>query len=222
MLASGSSRWLDPGEVRTLLGCYGLPLVEQRSASSVQEAVGAAGQLPGPVALKGVARGVIHKTELRGVRLGLTGPAEVEAAAGDITRAFAAAGHEIDSFLVQPMVPSGVEMLVGVVHDRLFGPVVACAAGGTEAELLKDVSVRITPLTDIDAREMVRSLATFPLLDGYRGAVRSDVGALEDVLLRVSAMVEAHPEVAEMDLNPVIVGPAGAVVVDARVRLEAG
>jgi acetate---CoA ligase (ADP-forming) len=220
MLAAGTSRWLDPDEVRTLLGCYGLPLVDQISAASVQEAVEAAGRLPGPVALKGIASGVLHKTEAHGVRLGLVGRSEVEAAAADITRAFAAAGHAIDGFLVQQMVPPGVEMLVGVVHDRLFGPVVACAAGGTEAELLKDVSVRITPLTDVDVREMVRSLATYPLLDGYRGAPRSDVGALEDVLLRVGAMVEAHPEVAEMDLNPVIVGPDGAVIVDARVRLE--
>jgi acyl-CoA synthetase (NDP forming) len=222
MLDAGPSRWLDPDEVRTLLGCYGLPLVEQHSAASVQEAAEAASRLPGPVALKGIAPGVLHKTELHGVRLGLAGRSDVEAAAADITRSFAAAGHSIDGFLVQQMVPPGVEMLVGVVHDRLFGPVVACAAGGTEAELLKDVSVRITPLTDVDAREMVRSLATFPLLDGYRGAARSDVGALEDVLLRVSAMVEAHPEVAEMDLIPVIVGPDGAVIVDARVRLETG
>jgi acetate---CoA ligase (ADP-forming) len=145
-----------------------------------------------------------------------------EAAAADITRPFAAAGHDIDGFPVQEMVPPGDEMLVGVVHDRLFGPVVACAAGGTGAELLKYVSVRITPLTDVDAREMVRSLATFPLLDGYRGSPQSDVGAFEDMLLRVSAMVEAHPEIAEIDLNPVIVGRDGAVIVDARVRLESG
>lgn len=112
-------------------------------------------------------------------------------------------------------------MLVGVVHDRLFGPVVACAAGGTEAELLRDVAVRITPLSDVDAAQMVRSLATFPLLDGYRGAPKSDVAALEDVLLRVGAMVDAHPEIAEMDLNPVIVLPHGALIVDARVRIEA-
>jgi acyl-CoA synthetase (NDP forming) len=199
-----------------------LPLVDQHSAASVQEAVDAAGRLPGPVALKGIASGVLHKAEVHGVRLGLAGRSDVEAAAADITRAFAAAGHAIEGFLVQQMAPPGAEMLVGVVHDRLFGPVVACAAGGTEAELLKDVSIRITPLTDVDAREMVRSLATFPLLDGYRGTPRSDVGALKDVLLRISAMVEAHPEVAEMDLNPVIVGPDGAVIVDARVRLEAG
>ena len=117
-------------------------------------------------------------------------------------------------------VAGGVEMLVGVVHDRLFGPVIACAGGGTEPELMKDVAVRITPLTDRDASELVRSLAVFPLLDGYRGAPPVDVASLEDVLLRVGAMVEAHPEIVEMDCNPVIVLPAGAVVVDARIRIE--
>jgi acyl-CoA synthetase (NDP forming) len=118
------------------------------------------------------------------------------------------------------MVGGGVEMLVGVVHDASFGPVLACGAGGTAAELLKDVAVRITPLTDLDAAEMVRSLATFPLLEGYRGAPKADVAALEDLLLRVSAMVEAHPEIAELDCNPVTVLPDGAVVVDARIRIE--
>jgi acyl-CoA synthetase (NDP forming) len=139
-----------------------------------------------------------------------------------MARDYEAAGNVVDGFLVQPMVPSGVEMLVGVVHDRLFGPVVACAAGGAQAELLRDVAVRITPLTDVDARQLVRSLATYPLLDGYRGAPRADVNALEDVLLRVGAMVDAHPEIAEMDLNPVIVLEHGAVIVDARVRIELG
>ena len=114
------------------------------------------------------------------------------------------------------MVGDGVELLVGVVNDASFGPVVACGAGGMAVELLKDVAVRITPLTDLDAAEMVRSLATFPLLEGGRGAPKADVAALEDLLLRVSAMVEAHPEIAELDCNPVTVLPDGAVVVDAR------
>lgn len=113
-------------------------------------------------------------------------------------------------------------MLVGVVQDQHFGPVLACGAGGTATELLKDVAVRITPITPGEASRMVRSLKTFPLLDGYRGAARADVGALENVLLRVSAMVEAHPEVVEMDLNPLIVHPHGVVAVDARIRLEPG
>jgi acyl-CoA synthetase (NDP forming) len=109
-----------------------------------------------------------------------------------------------------------------VVQDQHFGPVLACGAGGTATELLKDVAVRITPITKREADQMVRSLKTFPQLDGYRGAPRADVAALEDVLLRVSALVEAHAEIVEMDLNPLIVHPIGAVVVDARIRLEAG
>ena len=96
----------------------------------------------------------------------------------------------------------------------------ACGAGGTSAELINDVAVRITPLTDLDAHEMLRSLKIFPLLDGYRGAPRCDVAAIEDVLLRVSAMVEAHPEIAELDCNPLIATRDGAVIVDARVRVE--
>jgi acyl-CoA synthetase (NDP forming) len=107
-----------------------------------------------------------------------------------------------------------------MVHDQSFGPVVACGAGGTAVELLKDVQVRIAPLTDRDASEMVRGLATFPLLDGYRGAPKADVAALESLLLRVSALVEAHPAIAEMDCNPVMVLEHDAVIVDARVRVE--
>jgi acyl-CoA synthetase (NDP forming) len=132
------------------------------------------------------------------------------------------AGHHVAGFQVQPIVARGVEMIVGVVQDQHFGPVLACGAGGTATELIKDVAVRITPITRGEAGRMVRSLRTFPLLDGYRGAPRADVGALEDVLLRVSALVEAHPEVVEMDVNPLIVHPAGAVAVDARIRLEPG
>jgi acetate---CoA ligase (ADP-forming) len=128
------------------------------------------------------------------------------------------AGHGDCSFLVQRMV-DGTELLVGVVNDPQFGPVLACALGGTTAELIQDVSVRLTPLTDADAYETVRSLKSFPLLDGYRGAPPADVPALEQVLLRVSALVEDHPQIAEFELNPVVVSQHGAVAVDARARV---
>ncbi len=130
-----------------------------------------------------------------------------------------AAGHAPGGFLVQAMVPEGVEMLAGVVSDPDFGPVVACAAGGRAVELLGDVAVRLAPLTRRDASEMVRSLRTFRLLDGYRGAAACDVAALEDVLLRLSALAAARPEIAELDCDPVVVSPHGAVVVDARIRI---
>ena len=103
------------------------------------------------------------------------------------------AGSTLDGFLVQEMVDQGVEMLVGVAHDPVFGPVVACSAGGTTVELVHDVAVRVTPITDLDASEMVRSLRTFPLLEGFRGAPKADVPALEEVILRVSALVDEPP-----------------------------
>lgn len=136
-----------------------------------------AASIGGAVALKATAPGLLHKSDAGGVLLGLRGSRAVAAGARKIRRSVSTAGYEVDGFVVQRMAPSGVELLVGVVHDPSFGPVVACGAGGTTAGLLKDVSVRITPLTDLDASELVRSLRTFPLLDGYRGAPRP-VGAL--------------------------------------------
>jgi acetyl coenzyme A synthetase (ADP forming)-like protein len=221
-LADGPGpRWLAPEEVARLLACYGVPIAEWRLAGSPEEAGAAAHELGGPVALKAVAPRLVHKSEAGAVRLGLAGAEAVQAAAAEMAAAVAAEGYTADGFLVQRMVGEGVELLVGVVNDASFGPVIACGAGGTAVELLKDVAVRITPLTDLGAEEMVRSLATYPLLDGYRGAARADVAALEDLLLRVSALVEAHPTIAELDCNPVKVLPDGVVVVDARVRVEA-
>jgi acetyl coenzyme A synthetase (ADP forming)-like protein len=213
------SGWMPPEAARDLLESFGLPLVATEIVKTPKQAAAAAQRLGDRIALKAIARGLIHKSDFGAVELDLDGK-HVTSAATAMGERMRVAGFEIEGFLVQRMIPPGVEMLVGVVHDRLFGPVVAVAAGGTQVELLKDVSVRITPLTDVDARAMIRSLATFPLLDGYRGAARADVGALESILLRVSALVEAHPEVAELDLNPVVVGPDGAAVVDFRIRLE--
>ena len=112
-------------------------------------------------------------------------------------------------------------MLVGVVADPVFGPVVAVGGGGVTVELQRDVAVRVAPITDLDADEMVRSLATFPLLDGFRGAPKADVDAFVEMILRVGALADAHPEIAEMDCNPVMVLPHGVRVVDTRVRIQA-
>ena len=217
---AGDDAWLSPASVAQLFDCFGLPLVTTRVVSDVEQAVAAAADLGVPVALKASAAGLIHKSDAGGVRLGIESADAVRTAAGEIEDAVARAGYRLDALVVQPMAPTGVELIVGVVHDHSFGPVLACGAGGTTAELVSDVSVRITPVTDLEAREMVHSLHTFPLLDGYRGAPRCDVAAIEDVLLRVSAMVEAHPEIVELDCNPLIAGPDGVVIVDARVRVE--
>jgi acyl-CoA synthetase (NDP forming) len=211
--------WLEPAEVGLLLSCYGLPTPEAVVAGTPTGAGDAAVRLGGEVALKAVARELVHKTEAGGVALGIVGREPTVAAARRMSESALAGGHELDGYLVQRMAPPGVEMLVGMVHDQQFGPVVACGGGGTTAELIADVAVRLTPVTDVDASEMVRSLRTYPLLRGYRGAQPVDVDALEDVVLRLAAMVEEHAEIAEIDMNPVIVSGDGAIVVDARVRV---
>ncbi|HET9808200.1 MAG TPA: acetate--CoA ligase family protein, partial [Candidatus Limnocylindria bacterium] len=212
--------WLAADEVVALFACYGLPLVATRVVSTAEAAAGAAAQFAGPVALKVVAPTLVHKTDIGAVRLGLAAR-DVYEEAGRMADAVRAGGHAPTGFVVQPMAPKGVELLLGVVQDPTFGPVIACGAGGVTAELLKDVAVGVAPLTDRDARDMVRSLRTFPLLDGFRGAPKCDVSAVEDALLRLSAMVERHPEIAELDANPLIARPDGALIVDARVRVAA-
>ena len=220
-LADGGG-WMTSRGMGELLACYGIPFVETRLAESAAAAGREAKSLGVPVALKAIVPGLLHKSDAGAVRLDLKGELAVKRAAAEMSATLERSGHTVAGYEVQPIAPKGVEMLVGVVQDQHFGPVLACGAGGTATELLKDVAVRITPITSGDANRMVRSLKTFPLLDGYRGAARTDVGALENVLLRVSAMVEAHSEVVEMDLNPLIVHPQGVVAVDARIRLEPG
>jgi acyl-CoA synthetase (NDP forming)/RimJ/RimL family protein N-acetyltransferase len=219
-LAQGPG-WLQPAAVTALLGCYGLAAAESLLVASPHDAGDAARKLGGQVAVKAMVAGLVRKSDAGAVRLGLEGAHEVEAAARDMTQRLGALGHKALAFMVQRMAPPGVEMLVGVVQDRHFGPVVAVGATGRAMELVKDTQVRITPLGRADAASMVRSLVTFPLLDGYRGAPPVDVAALEDLLVRVAAMADAHREIADIDLNPVIVHPHGALVVDARIRVEA-
>ena len=212
--------WLQPQQADRLLRAYGLPLAAFELCASARAAGRCATAAGGRVALKANVPGLLHKSDAGAVRVGLAGPAQVAQAAREMRAVLAEAGHAVDGFVVQEMAPDGVEMLVGVASDEQFGPVVACAAGGTAVELLGDVQVRLAPVAAATAASMVRALRTFPLLDGFRGAPRADGGALEDVIVRVAALAAAHPEIAELDLNPVVVSPAGALVVDARVRLQ--
>ena len=175
--------WLDFERLSRLLGAYGIPLAEWRMAADSQAAADAAAEIGGRVALKALGPEIVHKTDLGAVRVGLSGRQQVADAAAGIDEGLRRAGVSRERFLVQAMVEGSVEMLVGVVGDAVFGPVVACGAGGVEAELLKDVAVRLSPLTSSDVDEMLRSLRTFPLLTGYRGAPEVDVAALQDLLL---------------------------------------
>ena len=209
--------WLEPDEIARLFDCYGVPTARTIRAATPSEAADAAATLKGPVVLKAV--GPVHKTEVGAVRLGLAAT-EVVAEAEAMAARIEAHGEPLEGFVVQEQVAGGVEMLVGMTADPDFGPIVACGAGGVTVELTRDIAVRVAPVTDLEAEEMVRSLATFPLLDGFRGSTRKDVKALEDVLLRVSTLATDQPEIVEMDCNPVIVLDRTAVVVDARVRVR--
>jgi acetyl coenzyme A synthetase (ADP forming)-like protein len=218
----GGEEWLRAGEIAELLDCYGIAMPPWRMAADPDAAGRSAEELGGAVALKAQGAGIVHKTELGAVRVGLEGSEQVSAAAAQMDESLAGAGVEREGFVVQAMAGGGVELLVGMVSDPTFGPVLACGAGGTQAEVLGDVAVRVCPIAPGDADAMIRSLRTFPLLTGFRGAPGADLDALRELLLRVSAMVDAHHEIAELDLNPVIAGPDGALVVDARIRIAAG
>ena len=210
--------WLEADEVVELLKCYGVRTARQVRVSTPDEAAAAAASMNVPVALKAV--GPLHKTEVGAVQLDLRST-EVAAAALAMTERVRQQSEPLDGFVVQEMVEGGTEMFLGMTADPEFGPIVACGAGGVTVELSRDVALRMAPLTDLDAREMLRSLATFPLLDGFRGAPPKDVGALEDTILRISAMATEQPAIVEMDCNPVLVLERGAVVVDARVHVHA-
>jgi acetyl coenzyme A synthetase (ADP forming)-like protein len=208
--------WLDPAESGRLLGAFGIEVAPQRLVSSEAEAVEAARGLGFPAVLKAVGPGILHKTEVGGVVLDLeTG----EAVARAYRQMRERLGPAMSRALVQRQVPGGVEVIVGATDDPTFGPLVLYGSGGTLVELEADVAFRLQPMTDADARAMLEEVAGTARLRGLRGAPPADEGALRDLILRVSAMLEGCPEVREMDLNPVKVLEKGAVVVDARVRV---
>jgi acetyl coenzyme A synthetase (ADP forming)-like protein len=211
--------WLDMEECTRVLDCYGIAMPGATFAPDPAAAGQAAEEIGGPVALKAHGPEILHKTELGAVEVGLSGAAEVEQAATRIDQTLADRGLERTSFLVQQMIEGGVELLVGIATDPVFGPVVACGAGGTAVELLGDVSVRVCPLGGGDAAAMVGSLAIAPMLEGFRGLEPVDRSALENLIARVGALAEAHREIVELDLNPVLARPDGAVAADSRIRV---
>jgi acyl-CoA synthetase (NDP forming) len=177
-------------------------------ARTVEEAIEAGGELGLPVVLKTAAAGA-HKTERGGIALDLRDTEQVRAAAERI-------GTPV---LVQPMITGGAELLAGIVQDPVFGPLVAFGPGGVFAELIGAAAFRIAPLTDVDANELVRDGKAGQLVAGYRGTSAADAPVLVDLVHRLSLLAVDLPEVAELDLNPVIALPDRCVAVDARVRL---
>ena len=208
--------WLPPAEAGELLRCYGIPLAETRMAAASGAAARAAAELGCPVVIKADVPGLLHKSDAGAVRLDLRSPDDVRRAFEDLAGKFAG---RLTGVLVQPMITGGVEVIVGVVQEPVFGPLVVFGLGGVATEVLGDHSARLAPLTDADAARMIRSIRAAPLLLGHRGTPAVDLAALTDVLLRVSRLADDLPEVAELDLNPVIARPDGAFAVDARIRV---
>jgi len=167
--------------------------------------------------LKAQATGLVHKTEAGAVKLGLHGEQEVRAAYQELAATF---GAKLTGVLVQPMLTGGVEVLVGVVQEPVFGPLVVFGLGGVATEVLGDHAAKLTPLTDADADDLIRGVHAAPLLFGHRGTPPVDTGALAGLLLRVSRLADDIPEVAELDLNPVIASHDGVQAVDARIRIS--
>ena len=207
-LSEAEDIWLTPRETRALLEAYRLPLVAEREVSSVDEAVEAAQDLGFPVVAKTAAPGA-HKTEIGGVVLGIRHAEELRTA---LERVGLPA-------ILQPMIDGFAEFLAGVVQDPVFGPLVAFGPGGVLAELIGEAQVRIAPLTDTDAGELVRSGKAGRLVTGFRGPP-SDADALVDLVQRLSRLADDLPELAELDLNPVIGLAKGCVAVDARARVR--
>jgi acetyl coenzyme A synthetase (ADP forming)-like protein len=208
--------WLGAGAASDLLTAYGIGVVRSTRATSPGDALRAAGEVGYPVALKLDMPGVVHKTDVGGVRLGLSSDTEVLAAATELLEAFG----EDAAVVVQPMVPPGVETIVGLVQDPAFGPLVMFGLGGTATELLGDRVLSLVPLSRPEAVDLVSSLRSSRLLTGYRGAAKADIDALADVLCRVARLAEDLPQVVEMDLNPVVAGPTGCVALDCKIRVE--
>ena len=208
--------WLPAGEADDLLRCYGIPMVEFRRAGDADAAVEAAAGLGGHVVIKADVPGLLHKTAAGAVELDLHGADEVRAAMSRLQARFAG---RMSGVLVEPMITGGIETIVGVVQEPVFGPVVVFGLGGVAADVLGDHVARLAPLTGADADDLIHSIRAAPALLGQPGRPTADIGAVHDTLLRVSRLADDLPQVAELDLNPVIARPDGVIAVDARVRV---
>jgi len=208
--------WLPPDKVAELLQCYGIPLTELTPAGSADEAVKAAAAVGGPVVLKADVPGLLHKTDAGAVQLDLRTEIEIRRAWRLLTSKF---GPRLRQVLLQPMITGGTEVIIGVAQEPVFGPLIIFGLGGVATDVLADHTARLTPLTDTDADELIHSIRSAPLLLGHRGSPPADLAALRDTLLRISRLADDLPEVAELDLNPVIARPDGVAAVDARIRI---
>lgn len=209
-------------ESKELLEQAGINVTKTRLATTSNEAISISKELGFPSVLKIASPDIIHKSDIGGVKVGLQDESSVEAAYNEIMAAVKEKQPNavIQGVTVQQMAKPGVEVIIGMSKDPQFGPVIMFGLGGILVEILKDVSFRIVPLVKRDAKEMIREVKGFPLLEGYRGQDPADIDYLEGLIMKVSDFAENNPQVKELDLNPIFAYKDGAVAVDARVVLE--
>jgi acetate---CoA ligase (ADP-forming) len=217
-IQSRGSGWLSASDAASVLDAFGISQAAGGLARTADEAVEIARKIGFPAAAKLASQRVLHKSDIGAVRLNLEDGEAVKRAFNEIRQ------EDMEGVLVQKMIRNGLELMIGVAEDPSFGPLIAFGLGGIHVEILADVCFRVTPLSEMDAAEMVRGIRGYRLLEGYRGHPPADVKAIEEVLLRVSRMVEDIPQIRELDLNPIFALPPGqgCAVVDARIRVAAG
>jgi acyl-CoA synthetase (NDP forming) len=215
-------RILTEIESKELLAKAGIPVIKTKLAKTKKEAIALSKAMGLPVVLKISSPDVTHKSDSGGVKLGLATYAQVGKAYSEIISSVRKKSPRavIEGVAVQTMAPSGVEVIIGMSKDPQFGPVLMFGLGGVFVEVLKDVSFRIVPVSKRDAKEMIKEIKGYPILEGYRGQKPVKIAALEDLIVKLSQFVEQNPQIKELDLNPVFAYPDKAVAVDARIVLE--
>ncbi len=222
-LAVGKS-WLDPAEAGIILRAYGIPIIADQAAQGPDDAAAIAASIGFPVALKIRSPDITHKTDVGGIALGLGDAERVRREASTMLKRARAVRPEarLDGLLLQPMIsrPGAVELLVGLIDDPVFGPVVAFGQGGTAVEIIRDSSLEFPPLNVLLARRLMARTRVWQLLQGYRGKAPANIDAIVEVLSRVAQLATDHPEIRELDINPLLADASGAIALDARVRIS--
>jgi acyl-CoA synthetase (NDP forming) len=216
--ALNEKRHLLEPEAKTLLKEYNLPVPEFQMCSTPEEAAAAAEQLTYPVVMKVVSPDILHKTDVGGVKVGLQSREDIKTAFKEIKEAAQSHGT-FAGVIVYHMQEQGTEIIIGVTYDTQFEHALMFGLGGIFVEVLKDISFRLIPITEYDAREMVCEIKGYPVLTGVRGQPPRDIDAVVDSLLKVSLLVEENPQIHELDLNPVFVYDRGISIIDARIVL---
>jgi acyl-CoA synthetase (NDP forming) len=215
---------LDEADSKSLLGEFGIRVPRSAVVAGASQAAAAVSALTAPFAVKVVSRAILHKSDVGGVALRLQDAAAIEHAIETMAKKPGIAGKPIDGWLIEEMIPVGREMVIGGIYDPQFGPLIMTGLGGIFVEVLKDIAFRICPITEAEAYDMIGELKSAALLDGVRGEAAVDKPALVDALLKIGGadglMLKSAGEIAEIDLNPVIVSQKGAMAADARMILS--